>query len=74
MMKIKPETAENVILGEIGVALVLIGFLVAALVASREKPRAQERITIMKVRPVSIDPHARIPIPEHPAALHLIVE
>jgi len=57
-MKIKPETAETVLLGEIGVAFVVIGYLAAALAAPLDKSRVQERITIMKVKPVPIDPHA----------------
>jgi hypothetical protein len=50
----KSETAENVKLGAAGAAVVLMGFLVAARVAQREIPHAQEHITIMKVRPVPI--------------------
>jgi len=52
-MKVAPETALNVLLGELGVAFLLIGYLMAAVVAPREKP-APERITIMKVRPMPI--------------------
>ena len=54
----RPETANNVLLVAIGVPLVLIGFPVAALVERREKPQAQERITIMKVRSIPIGTHA----------------
>jgi len=57
----KSETAENVLLVAIGVPLVLIGFLVAALVEQREKPQAQEHITIMKVRSIPIGMHAMQP-------------
>jgi hypothetical protein len=64
----KPETAENVLLVAIGVPLVLIGFLAAALV---ERPaQAQERITIMKVRPIPIGTHATQP--GSPRFSHLI--
>ena len=66
-------TAENVLLASAGVALVLIGFLLAALVAQREVPRAQERITIMRVRPVPIDSQARALIGS-PRYLQLIFE
>ena len=57
----KSKTAENVLLVAIGVPLVLIGFPVAALVERREKPQAQERITIMKVRSIPIGRHATQP-------------
>jgi hypothetical protein len=68
----KPETAENVLLVAIGVPLVLIGFLVAALVERREKPQAQERITIMKARSIPIGRHATRP--GSPRFSHLIGE
>jgi hypothetical protein len=69
----KSETAENVRLGAAGAAAVLIGFLAAARVAEREIPRTPERITIMKVRPVPIEPQVRA-LMGSPRYLQLILE